>query len=83
MKNFYALALFAASASASLTKLINFDFDQYFEKVEVERPALKGSYTWEWGFQDQNFGNDMGMDFTANGDFNAAWNVDFDNTEDL
>jgi hypothetical protein len=83
MKNFYALALFAASASASLTKLINFDFDQYFEKVEEERPALKGSYTWEWGFQDQNFGNDMGMDFTANGDFNASWNVDFDNTEDL
>jgi hypothetical protein len=49
MKNFCALALIAASASAnSFTKLINFDFDQYFEKVETERPALKGSYAWDF-----------------------------------
>jgi hypothetical protein len=49
MKNFCALALFAASASATMTKLINFDFDQYFVKAEGEKPSLKGSYTWEWG----------------------------------
>lgn len=49
MKNFCALALLAASASATLTKLINFDFDQYFEKAEEEKPSLKSAYTYEWG----------------------------------
>jgi len=36
MKSFASLALLGAAASAnSFTKLINFDFDQYFEKVET------------------------------------------------
>jgi hypothetical protein len=83
MKNFCALALFAASASASLTQLINFDFDQYFEKVEENRPLLKGSYTWDWGITNENFGSTSGLDFTANGDLNAEWNIDFNNTKDL
>ena len=83
MKNFCALALFAASASASLTKLINFDFDQYFEKAEEETPSLKSAYTYEWGFQDVHFGQNKGVDVTLNGDLNAAWNIDFDNTADV
>jgi hypothetical protein len=83
MKNFCALALIAASASASLTKLINFDFDQYFEKADEETPSLKSAYTWEWGVQDTNFGQNKGLDVTLSGDLNAAWNIDFDNTDDV
>jgi len=83
MKNYCALALFAASASASLTKLINFDFDQYFEKAEEETPSLKSQYTWEWGVQDEHFGQNKGLDVKLSGDLSAAWNIDFDNTKDV
>lgn len=72
MKNFCALALIAVSASAnSFTKLVNFNFDQYFEKVETERPALKGSYTYEYDLEVPDFGEGTGLSYSYTGDLSA------------
>jgi hypothetical protein len=48
MKSF-ALALFAATASASLAEVISFDFDQYFTEVE-ERPAKPHLESFTYGY---------------------------------
>lgn len=48
MKSF-ALALFAATASASLAEVISFDFDSYFTEVE-ERPAKPSLESFTYGY---------------------------------
>jgi len=47
MKSF-ALALFAATASASLSEVMSFEFDQYFTKVEAMPAKRLESYTYGW-----------------------------------
>jgi len=83
MKSF-ALALSVASASASLSEIVGFNFDQYFTKVESRpaKPAL-GSYSYSY---DKAFLADtdysLSFDTTASGDFNFEFYTPFDNSDD-
>ncbi len=83
MKSF-ALALSVASASASLSEVVGFKFDQYFTKVESRpaKPAL-GSYTYGY---DKSFLPDteytISLSASASGDFNFEFYTPFDNSDD-
>lgn len=94
MKSF-ALALLAASASASLAEILNFNFDDHFEAVaETPSPRLE-SYTYGWekyGPEGTGLDSDpfykrldltsLGFVFTANGDANVQFTTPFENSDD-
>lgn len=96
MKSF-ALALFAATASASLAEILSFNFDNYFEAIPVEEinePRLE-SYTYGWevygptgtGVDSDPFYmrwdfSDVGFVFTANGDANVQFTTPFEGSDD-
>jgi hypothetical protein len=69
MKSFAALALFSASASASLSKLISFDFNEYFTESERRTKPALGAYSYGYSLYD-NAGT-TGLDITVSGDINA------------
>ena len=94
MKSF-ALALFAATASASFADIMSFEFDQYFEKVEEMPERRLESYTYGWeivGPEGTGLDSDpfyMSWDFstvdfvfTANGDANFLFTTPFENSDD-
>jgi hypothetical protein len=82
MKSF-ALALSIASASASLSEVVGFNFDQYFTKVESRpaKPAL-GSYSYGYGLDLLDTKIPIAFEFSASGDFNFEFYTPFDNSDD-
>lgn len=94
MKSF-ALALFAATASASLSEVMSFEFDQYFTKVEAMPAKRLESYTYGWekyGPAGSDVESDpfwkkipfdtIGFILTLGGDFNFQFTTPFENTDD-
>jgi hypothetical protein len=80
MKTFASAILLAASASASLNKLINFDFNDYFVKTErSEKPAL-GAYDYNWSKESKS--GDYSANLWLAGDFVAEYKLPFDDTAD-
>lgn len=70
MKTFAAAVLLSASASASMTKLINFDFSEYFTKSEPRvKPALS-SYMWDYSVYLPN-ADTVGFAASLSGDLNV------------
>lgn len=83
MKTFAAAVLLSASASASMTKLINFDFSEYFTKSEPRvKPALS-SYMWDYSVYLPNDAKteDYGFAASLSGDLNVQYSLPFDNTD--
>ena len=80
MKSFAALALFSASASASFSKLISFDFNEYFTESERRTKPALGAYSY--GYSLYTNSGTTGLDITVSGDINAEINFPFENTDD-
>ena len=73
-----ALAILAATVSAGLTDVLNFEFEDYFTRVESRpsKPAL-GSYTYE--FEEYPWQNDVGYRVVSSVDFNIEYTTPFKN----
>ena len=71
------MTLLVATASASLSDLLSFEFDKYFTRVE-SRPAKPtlGSYSYEFG---QEFWDVVGYNLVGSGDINAEYRTPFTN----
>ena len=80
MKTFASAVLLVASASASFSQLINFDFDQYFTQSESKAKPALGSYDYEWSKESDS--GDFSAELWLNGDFVAEYMLPFDDTDD-
>ena len=78
MKSF-ALALFAASASASLSQVVSFDFSEYFTKTERKAKPELGSYSYDYTLY--NDADTYGIEFYVEGDLNVQYTLPFGNTK--